>query len=160
VATKTFFNYFPSKEDVLFADAEEYYQVTLEVTSERAPDEGIPDLLLKTNDRVIARYLAEGPLAGDPELMEVYSRLLMTVPAVQAKALQVMFDLQHRIADALREAFPDDLDPISAAAAVGSLIGAVQAAGLASRELGHSEVEYLTSARRAVDIAMRGLRSL
>ncbi|WP_406319292.1 TetR/AcrR family transcriptional regulator [Streptosporangium sp. NBC_01639] len=160
VATKTFFNYFRSKDDVLFADVEQYYQATVEVISERTLDEGVSDVLLKTYDRVIARF-AEGPISGDPELMEIYGRLVLTVPALQAKALLVLFDLQRRIAEALLTAFPDKLDPITAAAAVGSLFGAVQAAELTSREMfGDSEEEYLKSARRAIDVAMRGLRSL
>ncbi|MEU7749657.1 TetR family transcriptional regulator [Nonomuraea sp. NPDC049158] len=161
VATKTFFNYFPSKEDVLFSDAEHYYEAALEVLAERAPDEGVPELLLRTYDRVIARYLADGPLAGDRERMEVYGNLIMTVPAVQAKALHVLFDLQSKIAGAFLKAFPDELDPISAAAALGSLLGAVQAATRTCGELhGQSEEEYLKAGRRAVEIAMRGLGTL
>lgn len=161
VATKTFFNYFPSKEDVLFSDAEHYYEAALEVLAERAPDEGVPELLLRTYDRVIARYLADGPLAGDRERMEVYGNLIMTVPAVQAKALHVLFDLQSKIAGAFVKAFPDELDPISAAAALGSLLGAVQAAARTCGKLhGHSEEEYLKAGQRAVEIAMRGLGTL
>ncbi|MDP4510108.1 TetR/AcrR family transcriptional regulator [Nonomuraea turcica] len=161
VSTKTFFNYFPSKEDVLFADVEQFYGLALEVIADRAPDDTVAQVLRRTYHRVIANYLSQGPWAGDPKLKEVYKRLLATVPAVQAKALHVMFDSQRRIADALLKAFPDRLDPISAAAATGAFMGAVQAAGAASLEMyGEAEEGHLKSTRRAADIALRGLESL
>ncbi|SEL45421.1 TetR/AcrR family transcriptional regulator [Nonomuraea pusilla] len=161
VATKTFFNYFPSKEHVLFADVERFYGLALEVIADRAPDDTVPQVLRRTYDRVIAHYLTQGPWAENPELKDLYQRLLATVPAVQAKALHVMSDSQRRIADALLKAFPDRLDPISAAAATGAFMGAVQAAGLASLEMyGEAEQEHLASTGRAMDIAMRGLESL
>ncbi|MQA85248.1 MAG: TetR family transcriptional regulator [Streptosporangiales bacterium] len=160
VAKKTFFNHFPTKEDVLFADAEQYYQATNEVIAERAPDERIPDLLLRIYDRVITRRLADSPLPENAEAINELSKLVMTVPAVQAKALHVMFDLQQTIAEALLKAYPDLLDPTTAAAAVGSVMGAAQAAGIASLREGHSAEEYLASTRRAIDIAIQGLRSL
>ncbi|MEV0344971.1 TetR family transcriptional regulator [Nonomuraea sp. NPDC050680] len=161
VSTKTFFNYFPSKEDVLFAEVEQYYGLALEVIADRAPDDTVPQVLRRTYDRVIANYLRQGPGIEDPELAEVYQRVLATVPAVQAKALLMTFDAQRRIAGALLAAFPDRLDPISAASATGAFMGAVQAAGLASLETyGESEQDYLASTRRAVDIAIQGLESL
>ena len=63
------------------------------------------------------------------------------------------------MADVLLRAFPDQLDPISAAAVTGVLMGAVQGAGLAAREQGQSEEELMESMGRSVEIAMRGLRS-
>jgi hypothetical protein len=102
-----------------------------------------------------------GPWDGDPVLQEVYARALATVPAVQAKALHVMFDAQRRIAGALVRAFPGRLDAVSAAAATGALMGAVQAAGMASLEAYGDDVrEHSASTGRAVDIALRGVESL
>jgi AcrR family transcriptional regulator len=161
VSTKTFFNYFPSKEDVLFAQAEQFYDLALEVIIDRGPDDTVAEVLLRTYDQVVAHYLAQGPLAGDPELAEIAQKVLATVPAAQAKALHVMFRAQHRIAAALLNAFPERLDPISAAAATGAIMGAVQAAGMAGMELyGESEQDYLVAMRRAANIAIHGLNSL
>ncbi|TDC07928.1 TetR family transcriptional regulator [Nonomuraea longispora] len=161
VSTKTFFNYFPSKEDVLFAGTERYYGLALEVIADRAPDDTAPQVLRRCFDRAIGRYLAQGMWAEEPEMAEIHQRLLATVPSVRAKALHVMFDAQRRIADALLKAFPDRLDPISAAAATGAFMGAVQAAGLAGVEMyGESEQDYLAAMGRAADIAIRGLDSL
>src|ERR1044072_7021979 len=54
VATKTFFNYFPSKEDVLFADVERFYGLALEVIADRAPDDTLQQVLRRTYDQAIA----------------------------------------------------------------------------------------------------------
>jgi AcrR family transcriptional regulator len=160
VAKKTFFNHFPAKEDVVFADSMQYYEQGFEVMDERLPGESPADLLLRTYNRIIESYRSQGPLGGDPEAVETYARLVMTVPALQARSLHIMFDVQRRLAEALAKAFPDQLDPITAASAVGGLLGAVQAAAKASYEMGRSEQETLEDARRAAEIAMRGLRAL
>lgn len=158
VATKTFFNYFPTKEDVLFDEADRYVQVMLDAIADRPRGELLPDLLARVCDQVFDRY-REGLRERDPEVAEVYGRLVRAVPALQAKALHVMYDVQRRIAGELVRAYPDELDPVSAAAVVGSLTGALQGAGFAGQELGRSAEEVVASSRRGFDIAMRGLRS-
>ncbi|MEV4176610.1 TetR family transcriptional regulator [Nonomuraea sp. NPDC049709] len=161
VAMKTFFNYFPSKEDVVFGNAGSYVEAARQLIAQREPDESVPDLLMRLYEGEIVNYLTEGPTAGDVERMEVYKHMVMTVPAVQAKGLQVLFDIQQGMAEALVEACPDELDPISAAAAVGSMIGAAQAAARASYERsGPAEQEQLAAARRGFDLAMKGLNTL
>ncbi len=57
------------------------------------------------------------------------------------------------------EEFPE-LDPITAAAMTGALLGAIQQAGLTSVQLGRSQEELWQAARHAVDIALHGLRSV
>ncbi|MEU8356595.1 TetR/AcrR family transcriptional regulator [Nonomuraea sp. NPDC048882] len=161
IATKTFFNYFSSKEDVVFTDAERYYELTLDVIKGRRPGERVADLLLRTCELSLsAGYMAEGPISADPELTDVYRNLVATVPSVQAKGLHVMFDSQRRIADAFVAAFPGEIDRLTALAAVGALMGAVGAIGLVSLEMGQSEEEFLATMRRAVDLVMHGLDTL
>ncbi|MFI6505462.1 TetR family transcriptional regulator [Nonomuraea typhae] len=155
VATKTFFNYFPAKEDVLFFAAGEYYDVTLEVLASRRPGETIADLLLRTYEEVVAHFVGR-----DPELTGLYRELVMTVPSVQARGLLVLLDLQRKIAGAFVESFPGEIDLVTAAAAAGALMGALMGASLASRELGHDEQETIQAGRAAAEVAMRGLRSL
>ncbi|WP_433442682.1 TetR/AcrR family transcriptional regulator [Nonomuraea sp. CA-141351] len=159
VATKTFFNYFPTKEDVLLAQAEQYMELSADVVAGRAPEDGVAEVLLKAYKQVIAHYLTMGPMAGDRELTKVYEQVVMTVPAVQARALHLLFEMQRELAGQLLKAFPDKLDPISAAAVVGMFMGAVQSAGGAARELGQSEEGIVESMDRSVEIALRGLRS-
>ncbi|AEW98597.1 TetR/AcrR family transcriptional regulator [Streptantibioticus cattleyicolor] len=159
VATKTFFNHFPSKEDVLLSDTRTGNAIALEVIAERRPDESVPDLLTRAYARMEAAYRADGPAAHSPALMELHTRLLTTVPALQAKALRLVFHQQKEIADALHRAYPDQLDPVSAAAVVGALVGATQAAALRSLEAGDTAEEFWAAMRRAVDIALHGLRT-
>jgi AcrR family transcriptional regulator len=167
VAKKTFFNHFPSKEDVLFADVEQYYyDVTLQVIAERKPTESIADLLLTIYELGVARELASNsPFHdADADTVERLNELIMSVPALQARSLQVWFDLVRRIGEALAGAYPDELDEVTAAAAVGALMGAAQgaaqAAGVARTGTGRSRDEYLAAAKRGIDLAMRGLRTL
>ncbi|MET7326542.1 TetR family transcriptional regulator [Nonomuraea sp. NPDC005650] len=160
VATKTFFNYFPTKEDVLFAEVMDYMEEMSDAVAEREPSDSVADVLLKTYDRVIVHYLTRGPIAGDRELAKVYEHLVATVPSVQAKALHMTFGVQREVARQLLAAFPDVLDPISAAAVAGSFVGAVQGVGGAAREAGQSDEEIVASMARAAEIAIGGVRSL
>lgn len=167
VAKKTFFNHFPSKEDILFADVEQYYyDAALQVIAERKAKEPIPDLLLRIFELGVARELAvSSPFHdADADTVQRLNKLIMSVPALQAKSLQVWFDLVRRIAGALADAYPDELDDVTAAAAVGALMGAAQgaaqAAGQVRTETGRSHDEYLAAAGRGIDLVMRGLRTL
>ncbi|MGV9307537.1 MULTISPECIES: TetR/AcrR family transcriptional regulator [unclassified Nonomuraea] len=159
VDPKTFFNYFRSKDEVVFADTEHIADLLLGVLAERRPQEGPGELLA----RMVQEYAAlRRPVVPhkEPEELSAASRLLMTTPALQAKGLYLMVDLQRRIAGELLKAFPGRLDPITAAAMTGSLIGAIQQASLASVELGRSQDELWEAARHGLDIAMRGLLSV
>lgn len=156
VATKTFFNHFSSKEDVLFGAAPQNNDTALRVIADRRPSESIADLLTRAYEEMVAEYHAQTADTHDPALLEAYTHLLTTVPALQAKALQQVFQLQKEIAAALAAEFPDQLDQISAAALVGAVTGATQAAALTSLELGQSGSEFWAALRRAVDTALRG----
>ncbi|MCP3803122.1 TetR/AcrR family transcriptional regulator [Allokutzneria sp. A3M-2-11 16] len=157
VATKTFFNHFRSKEDVLFADSGPRAPVPLEVLADRQPGETVADLLLRAYEAMVSDYLAEGVGRRDPEGMELFRRVIMSEPALQGRALQLGHELQREIADGLLRAFPDELDPISAAAAVGAMSGGAQAAALKSLELDQPPEEFWAALRRGVEIGLRGL---
>ncbi|MCP2262182.1 transcriptional regulator, TetR family [Streptoalloteichus tenebrarius] len=155
VATKTFFNHFGSKEDVLFVDSGRHAEIALGVIADRGPDESPADLLLRLYEAMREDFLAQSA-ARDPELMRSYARLLMLEPALHALALRRSLDLQRRIADALAEAYPDTLDPVSASAVVGAMVGAAQGAALRSLELGESEERFWVTTRRGVEIGLYG----
>ncbi|WP_028937839.1 TetR/AcrR family transcriptional regulator [Pseudonocardia spinosispora] len=155
VATKTFFNYFPSKEDVLFADTTHDNAVSLEVIAGRRPGESIAALMTRVYDETLARYRAEN-IGADPELVRAYVRLVMTVPALLAKALHLSYELQREMAHALVKAYPDELDPVSAAAVIGSFAGAAQGAAMMSLRLNESDEQLWAAARRGIEIALHG----
>jgi AcrR family transcriptional regulator len=154
VATKTFFNYFPGKDDVLFADAQDRIDVMLDTIAERSDDDTVLDVMLRTSERLMDLITTHSPHVT-AEMAQTRVRLLMTEPALRARALVVMFSSQRQIADALHKAFPDDLDEISAAAVVGGWMGAAQAAALVAIERGDPLPEVWNSAREAILVAAR-----
>ncbi|OLT13926.1 TetR family transcriptional regulator [Pseudonocardia sp. CNS-139] len=158
VSTKTFFNYFPTKDDVLFAETRERNEAPLALIAGRRPGESVPDLLARVYETMIADYLADADGAfRDPAVMRTYVDIVTTTPSLQAKGLHEVFALQRRVADALVAAYPDELDPVSAAAIVGSVVGATQAAALVSLARGDGEQEVWAAMRRGIEVALRGL---
>lgn len=159
VATKTFFNHFPTKEDVVFADSRQNSEVPLRVIASRRPDETVVDLLLRMYEEMRADYVSHGVHRGDPKLMATYAQLIINEPALQARALHKTFELQHEIADALQKEYPNELDPITAAAVVGAMAGGTQAAALKSLELREPEEQFWAAMSRGLQIGLRGLPS-
>ncbi len=118
VSTSTFFRYFTSKEAVLFADAQERVQRAIEVIGSRAGDLRPAEVLVEAVDTAIGSQ------------MEMFARLgsVRTSLLLQHPALRGLMAGQVEMADqeqtvALRQAYPDRLDDLTAAAMVGALIG-------------------------------------
>lgn len=123
VGTRTFFNYFPTKEDLLFPEHDLRVRTTLVAIANRSPAETPAEVLL----RALREAGGEDTDLVSP-LGALRLRLTRTVPAVSARGLQVQFDAQQEIAKQLREAFPDELDAVDAAALVGAFVGAITGA--------------------------------
>ncbi|HEU5110489.1 MAG TPA: TetR family transcriptional regulator [Micromonosporaceae bacterium] len=158
VAPRTFFSYFPTKEDVLFADTEDRIALALEIIDGRAPGDGLVDVLLRTV-REIADTRAGGP-GPFGRLPALRARLTLHEPAVQGYALRRLFEAQRQLADRLRAAYPEKLDDVTAAAVVGSFVGALIGVVLvAMRDEGvTNDPERVSRAiRRAADVAVRGI---
>ncbi|MGC5664340.1 TetR/AcrR family transcriptional regulator [Micromonospora sp. WMMD723] len=123
VGTRTFFSYFPSKEDLLFPEADRRVRVALDAIAGRSPDEEPAEVLLRAlrqaNDE-------SGDMTGPLAALRI--RLTMEVPAVRGRALQLQWESQREIARLLAAAYPDRLDEVSAAALVGAFVGAATAA--------------------------------
>jgi AcrR family transcriptional regulator len=123
VGARTFFSYFPSKEDLLFPEVDDRVRISVEAIDDRRPDERPVDVLLRglrtageRSDDLV------GPLA------RLRLKLSRTVPAVRGRALVAQLDAQLTIARHLHAAYPDELDEVSATALVGALSGAVTGA--------------------------------
>ena len=155
---KTFFNYFATKDEVLFADLERNFDVLLDAISRREPHESPGEVLARMVEQYAEFRRPQVP-ARQPEELSAVSRLILTTPALQAKGLYLLLELQQRITDSLLEVFPE-LDPVTAAAMTGALIGAIQQASLASVRLGRSQDELWAASRHGLEIAMNGLRSV
>lgn len=159
IGTRTFFGYFASKEELLFPEADGRVDAALTAIAERNPGDRPSDVLLRA-----LRDVA-GP-EGQPNdmvnrLTALRMRLIRTVPAVGGRALQIQFDAQRDIAQHLQQAFPDELDDVSAAALVGAFVGAVSAAVQAQLDnsSGSDDPEQLRRhLHDATDIALRPWR--
>jgi AcrR family transcriptional regulator len=123
IGTRTFFSYFSSKEELLFPASDARIQAVVDAISARRPGDRPADVLLRALQEV-----GETDTDIGGRLAALRTRLMLTVPAVRGRALQVQLDAQREIVRRLRAAFPDDLDEVGAAALVGAFIGAVSGA--------------------------------
>nr|WP_246330900.1 TetR/AcrR family transcriptional regulator [Saccharopolyspora hordei] len=151
VSPATFFNYFATKDEVVFADDAVYGELLAQAFADRTADESPEDLLLRTTELLSTATAWSFPL--DHELTRVRARLLAEVPVLRAGALLRTSALQQELARALRDAFPDELDELQAAALTGALLGAVDAA----MHVDPGDAGATSGAvRRAAEIALRG----
>lgn len=152
IGTRTFFSYFASKEELVFPDAESRVQALLDALANRAPDDRPIDLLI--------RVLSDGGEVSDDiigKLTPLRMRLLQTVPAVQGRALQIQFNAERRIAGILAEAFPGELDDVTARALTGAFAGAVRGASQAMLDRpGALTAEQRTQATRQAIVKTLG----
>ncbi len=156
VSTKTFFNYFASKDEVLFPHLSGRIDQAVSIIEHRGAGEQMADVLGRAMERMLAGAVREELASG---LAPARLPLLMSVPAVQAATLRRYFLAETRLAEALHRAYPEALDLPAAAAVIGSLMGAVLAAALVSLEHGGTAGQVQAAARGAMDIAMQGLRA-
>ncbi|MGV9771757.1 TetR/AcrR family transcriptional regulator [Streptosporangium sp. NPDC003464] len=159
VDPKTFSNYFRGKDEVLWVDLDRDFDVLFRVIAERRPHESPGEVLGRMVQEYAAHRRPKVP-RREPEELSATARMMLTTPALQAKGLYLLLDLQQRIAGELLKAFPGQLDPITAAAMTGSLLGAIQQASLMSVRLGRSQDELWEASRRGLEIALHGLLSV
>ncbi len=80
ISPRTFFRYFPTKEDVVLWD--EYDVVIWELLDQRPNDESPGETM-----RALTHQMIEGLYRRDPERLLARNRLLFSVPAVRARFL-------------------------------------------------------------------------
>lgn len=158
ISTRTFFSYFASKEDVLFADSDARVDQAVTIVEQHEPDESPVDVLVR------ALGGATGSTETDVDRIFGTARdanqLLVSVPSLHARLLQRSAARQRRLAEAIRLAYPDQLDDFTAAVLVGAMVGAVMAAWTVGMDRGDSPKRMIANARRAMDLAAGGLRRM
>jgi AcrR family transcriptional regulator len=151
IGTRTFFSYFASKEELVYPEADARVRAAVDAIAARAPGDSPVDVLLRALGNVGDEIV--GPMAG------LRLRLAQTVPAVRGRGLQIQADAEREIAGHLRDAFPDQLDAVSAAALVGAFVGAVTGALQVLLEdpaaVAAGPAELRERMRAATDIALR-----
>jgi len=166
VSTRTFFGYFASKEEVLFADTEGRIDLALETIRQRRPADRPADVLQR-----VVRRLTEpgGETAGVlAKLVPVRAQLVLTHPAIQAYGLRQLFVAQADIARELHRSYADEIDLRTASAMVGAFVGAMIGGMMA--ELGNLRgageplperpADLIDALQPAADIAINGIASV
>jgi AcrR family transcriptional regulator len=125
VSPRTFFTYFPAKEEVLFAGTQDRLERVRAALAERAPGESFLDALRRAARDVLAQptFQAEG--------QRTHMQLFAANPALAARALQDLLAAEQEVAAAVAADLgvdQTDLVPqVAAAAAVNALRGALMA---------------------------------
>lgn len=153
IATRTFFSYFASKDEVLFPDVDARVAAAVDAIAARRPEDRPADVLLRALSALIEG--GEDDLVGSTG--DLRMQLIQTHPAVRGRALQLQLDAQRRIAALLACAFPDELDAITAGAVVGAFVGAVTGAVQAMIDAEAPSTPDARSAalQKATEIALR-----
>ncbi|SDM47074.1 TetR/AcrR family transcriptional regulator [Allokutzneria albata] len=152
LSTRTFFLHFPSKEDLLLANAQTRIDLGVRALAETRPGASVGEALAEAAERMIANSWENDLPSG---LAAVRANLIATVPALQTGLMQRMVAGQTEMAEALHRAYADELDRVDAIALVGALLGAINAAALDSLRGGGSPEQVRAAMRRAVDLVVR-----
>lgn len=151
VAPRTFFRYFPTKVDVLFADHREFVALLRETLASRPATESILDAVRRASLVWIDRVMS------DPSLFLVRSRLVATVPAARAHSRYLDAEYEDVIADAVATAkqtdSASDLEARMLARAAWAATRAARDVWLATEE------DPRTLVNHAFDHVERGFRS-
>jgi AcrR family transcriptional regulator len=171
VSPRTFFSYFPTKEDLLFADTEARLSIAVAEIDARRPGDRPADVLLRTVRRIAESGAMDSDLLS--RLAPARVRLVLATPALRGRAFQRLFAGQRLLARHLHAAFPDELDEVSAAAIVGALVGALVTAATAALEsvgggdpatsgrvFAERPEVLLDGLQRAAEIVVRGIGSV
>lgn len=76
---------------------------------------------------------------------------------LRAATLRGLMEVGAQLSDALLRSAPEELDEVSAAMIVSSLVGAIMGATGAAARRGDSPEQVRDAVNRAVDFALRGL---
>lgn len=93
VAPRTFYRYFPAKEDVILGNPDGRAATTAALSQRRSGE---------TDSEFVARAMLAGLSAGDPERTARSYRLIQSVPSLQARMFRLMWGGdQEQFVDAL-----------------------------------------------------------
>ncbi|HEX8856833.1 MAG TPA: TetR family transcriptional regulator [Thermoleophilaceae bacterium] len=152
ISPRTFFRYFPTKEDVVLWD--EYDPIAAELVAARPDDEPLAETL-----RAITRAAIGGLYRRDPAQLLMRTRLLASVPELRARMLAQQGSGGDMLAALLaqkRGLRADDLAARVIAAAFGAAI--ITAVDAWQRDDGKSDLLELVD--RAIHELAEGMREL
>jgi AcrR family transcriptional regulator len=154
VSPRTFFSYFPSKEDVVFAEVDERLAEVRESLGQRSPDE----TPLESIRRIVLEIMeAIATAAGEYGAVQV--QLIFERPSLQARALKRMNDTEQEVVDRLTELCPE-IDEIDAVVISGATVGGMKSVITHCRAHGYDPAATRKAVDRALAIVERGLGSV
>jgi AcrR family transcriptional regulator len=163
VSEKTVFNYFPTKEDLVYWRLESFEEELLAAIRDREPGESVLDAFGRFVSRPRGLLAADDP--GVIDRLAALTRMITDSPALLARERQVFDRYTSTLATAIASeqgAAPDDVEPwVIANALMGVHRGLVDysrrriLAGARNPELGE---EMQAQARRALAALRRGLQ--
>jgi len=152
VAPRTFFRYFPTKVDVLFADHHERVALLRDTLANRPRGQSVPEAVRQAALAGAERVVAE------PSLFLTRSRLVDSVPAARAHGRRLDADYEDVIAEAVAAGRDGDQRADVEARTIGraawSAVGAARDAWLAS----DAQLDPRGLINQAFDVLQDGLR--
>jgi AcrR family transcriptional regulator len=95
VSEKTVFNYFPTKEDLFFDEADERQEALIAAVRDRRSGESIAGALRRSQVSDCGRMCSEG--------FADFARLIEESPALRAKELELMARFERALAEAIED---------------------------------------------------------
>jgi AcrR family transcriptional regulator len=148
ISPSTFFNYFPSKEDVVFSDPYDPLFISrflarpkdepLGVAARRAMNEGLGEVFQRDRDVILAR-----------------STLILSVPALRARVWEDLMRSRDLFCAVIAERIGRDPDDFEVRVAVMTVIGAVMEASI-EWVRGDGREDLLELVNRALDVTETG----
>ncbi len=149
VSPRTFFRYFPTKEDVVFADYEDEFDVWDEVTGSPKPGEPLLETIRRGTHRVVTDYEADAPR------WDRWFALVLAEPALQRRMLESQARLRARATEALARLMDVEATDPRPAALASAAMAATEAASRAWYAAGKPRPR-----REAIDEAIDALAGL
>jgi AcrR family transcriptional regulator len=119
VSPRTFFRYFPSKEDVITAIASATMDDTIDQLAEHDVSENLDSVLRAMLTATLA------PVNDDPEAARAFQFMLRDTPALRGRWLEEQRRNRDRLAEALRPWFGENVNPLAPRLAAGAALLAI-----------------------------------
>lgn len=154
VSPRTFFSYFPSKEDVVFAEMDE----RLAEVRSRIAECPTGETPLQTMRRIVIDLMhAMAAQGGDYGAVPI--RLVLDRPSLQARALTRIQDAEQEVVARLQELCPE-LDEVSSVVIAGATVGGLRATIQHCRAQGYDIEQTRVAVGQALAIVEEGLASV
>lgn len=154
VSPRTFFSYFPSKDDVVFAEMDERLADVRARLAERPGDETPLATFRRVADALLRAIAAE-----DGEYGAIQVALIRDRPSLQAQALKRFSDAEDDFVEVLRDIAPE-LDDVTAVTLIGIAFGGLRAVITYCRTQAYDPDRTREATQRALTIVESVLESI